>query len=513
MSTEKAVARLTKRIEGVLSEYTRGNLDKEVHIIDLSYKSLLRSNNISPSSEYRKNYLEFIDAVKSKAKLVPDYLTAITNLKLNKGSSVLEDGLSILLINKNFNTARDFITDVSKKIPGNPDFGVRFRDRKLSEVEISRKLERALGSMFIRNNDGKHAVYRVEKLPNTDTYALVLVPGFENIEEIAYLESASSESYSYSKDLKKYANLEVEISQDNKVVIKKSMLSVLDLGHGQGSTLSQVTPLGKKMTNLLKIRNLPPEAKALVNKYLEELEKTHNVVAFQFKNISTNKKIGGYVVLSVQKYTRNNILSLRESQLQRDLRKELISLLPNIPGSNTIIEDGVESIKNSIVAKLSGKPIKELKPHGLAQGKASSKTKVSKPNTKGVEAKLKEVRVKTKKPTSNIKVSTNLISLQTLLNLSLAEKIKQNMGTGGSRDVLNYRSGRFASSVKVERLSESRQGMITAFYSYMKNPYATFSEGGRQQFPRSRDPKTLIAKSIREIAQLLVTNRMRAVNV
>jgi len=87
------------------------------------------------------------------------------------------------------------------------------------------------------------------------------------------------------------------------------------------------------------------------------------------------------------------------------------------------------------------------------------------------------------------------------------------MGTGNSRDVLNYRSGRFAESVKVERLSESRQGMLTAFYSYMKNPYATFSQGGRQQYPRSRDPKTLISKSIREIAQTMVTNQLRAVNV
>lgn len=55
--------------------------------------------------------------------------------------------------------------------------------------------------------------------------------------------------------------------------------------------------------------------------------------------------------------------------------------------------------------------------------------------------------------------------------------------------------------------------MITAFYTYMKYPYATFSEGGRQQYPRSRDPKLLISKSIREIAGTSVANRLRAVNV
>jgi hypothetical protein len=55
--------------------------------------------------------------------------------------------------------------------------------------------------------------------------------------------------------------------------------------------------------------------------------------------------------------------------------------------------------------------------------------------------------------------------------------------------------------------------MITAFYSYMRNPYATFSAGGRQETPKTRDPKLLIAKSIREIAAQAVTNRLRAVNV
>lgn len=83
------------------------------------------------------------------------------------------------------------------------------------------------------------------------------------------------------------------------------------------------------------------------------------------------------------------------------------------------------------------------------------------------------------------------------------------MGTGSARNVLNYRSGRFAQSAKVERISEGREGMITAFYTYMKYPYATFSEGGRQQYPKTRDPKLLIAKSIREIAGTSVSNRMR----
>jgi hypothetical protein len=144
----------------------------------------------------------------------------------------------------------------------------------------------------------------------------------------------------------------------------------------------------------------------------------------------------------------------------------------------------------------------------------SNKTDIAK--LKSLKAKIKsskKIQVPTALSILDQKTIINLPNLLNLINANLHDQIQRNMGTGNSRDVLNYRTGRFAESVKVERLSESRQGMITAFYSYMKNPYATFSKGGRQQYPRSRDPKTLITKSIREIAQTMVTNQLRAVNV
>ena len=122
-----------------------------------------------------------------------------------------------------------------------------------------------------------------------------------------------------------------------------------------------------------------------------------------------------------------------------------------------------------------------------------------------IDAKVKTIR--------SFQETVNLVNLQNLINQSLVERVKANMGRGERRDVLNLRTGRFAESVKVTRMTQSREGMITAFYSYMKNPYATFSQGGRQESPKSRDPKLLIAKSIREIAAAQVANRLRSVSV
>jgi hypothetical protein len=183
---------------------------------------------------------------------------------------------------------------------------------------------------------------------------------------------------------------------------------------------------------------------------------------------------------------------------------------------------------NPILAR-SGKNIKEFIEESFVNIIQGKKTKSVKYKYQKTQKSLKTVFVPVNKKITEkqkTKVSTKLqpldiskvqekspADLLTLINSRLHDTIKANMGTGDNRDVLNYRSGRFATSVKVERLSTSRMGMITAFYTYMKNPYATFSGGGLQQFPRSRDPKLLISRSIRQIASDLVTNQLRAVNV
>ena len=107
----------------------------------------------------------------------------------------------------------------------------------------------------------------------------------------------------------------------------------------------------------------------------------------------------------------------------------------------------------------------------------------------------------------------SLTSLQSLINNQLQDVISANMGDGNAKNVLNYRTGRFAASAQVERMSISREGMITAFYTYMKYPYQTFEPGFKQGGIASRDPKLLISKSIREIAANKVGNRLRAVLV
>jgi hypothetical protein len=205
-----------------------------------------------------------------------------------------------------------------------------------------------------------------------------------------------------------------------------------------------------------------------------------------------------------------------------DNAKYLSETLINTPGSVTL-KDGIgKSLANLIdtgkVLPASNSKIK-LAPIIEQHKEVLDISKVAKDFKKAAET-LKAA-VKKTKVSKNVNVragrsaqdSTNLLSLLNLINAHIQNVVSANMGDGSSRNVLNYRTGRFASSVKVEKLSKSRAGMITAFYSYMRNPYGTFSSGGRQEFPKSRDPKLLISKSIKEIVSKKMADRMRAVLV
>lgn len=182
----------------------------------------------------------------------------------------------------------------------------------------------------------------------------------------------------------------------------------------------------------------------------------------------------------------------------------------------------VAMIGDDIAAAISGKP-KKLKASYSAknivvgvdpaiyinqQALAKYKSDLAKAKVIAGRYKAKILASKTEQ-----QVTTPLVNLESILRASINQQVARNMGNGSESRILNYRTGRLAESVSIDRVSESRQGMISVFYNYMKNPYATFSEGGRQQSPKTRDPKALISKSIRELAAPIVGNRLRSVLV
>jgi hypothetical protein len=250
------------------------------------------------------------------------------------------------------------------------------------------------------------------------------------------------------------------------------------------------------------------------NAALRELYDIQANISYNFKSTapeaiaSARNVLGsGYIVLTLHTQKKNNDFSVLEKRVYDKLVYELATICSdaaNFPGSNTIIQD----IPLGIINAISGNK-KPIAPHNLQKGKLNAPLKL-KPKSVGTGGNIK-ITLPPIRTTSGQFYS--LTNLQMLLNAQLQDVISANMGNGNAKNILNYRTGRFAASVRVERLTQSREGMITAFYQYQKNPYQTFEPGFAQGSPKTRDPKLLISKSIREIAATKVDNRLRAVLV
>lgn len=204
-------------------------------------------------------------------------------------------------------------------------------------------------------------------------------------------------------------------------------------------------------------------------------------------------------------FTTGEVLDFKSSPTLRDLITDVIlepfGVKPKNP--KNIQSPNIKLPNEIIVAYVNEKAKAEYR---KSLKKTIADAKANKQSIKKQKGNIAQAK-------TSLLAGTNLLSLTNLINSHLQSVISANMGDGTSSSILNYRTGRFASTVKVDHLSTSRQGMITAFYSYMKNPYATFSVGGKQSEPASRDPKLLISRSIREIAQQKVANQLRAVAI
>lgn len=219
-------------------------------------------------------------------------------------------------------------------------------------------------------------------------------------------------------------------------------------------------------------------------------------------------------VSRIKQYIADTILpDIKEQALAKFKTGILHEVIPELSASPNILE----YFANTIESRLKGEIPTSIQKSSIATKKGINiKVPIIKNSSiLPSSAKTEPLSVSISKPAIRSLSGQfySLASLQLLINSQLQNVISANMGGGNEKRILNYRTGRFAASAQVERLTQSREGMITAFYTYQKNPYQTFQSGYKQGSPRTRDPKLLISQSIRDIAATKVKNRMRAVLV
>ena len=452
VSLDDLINSLDPEIKALLEENTREVLDKRPTILDISYNSLLINNKDSVEN-FKIFHKTLLNVIREKATRVYSSIEQIPRgyFQGSKPYMVYIDGgpSRQLLMAKSVDPIRKFITDKVSKDPRLVDsiFGLR-----KEETEILNQKGIPTGDVktkFITKVDIGHAATSGELAPLATSPLAYKLYGL-----IEYGEISGSPVVKYAED-----------------ALNKLYALQADIEYSFKNNAPQVIEAGEKALGDLFV---------VVTLHTSELNQ-------QFSD--QEKKI--YVDL------RRKIALMANKALRDKF------LMHNIEGSNTVLQD----IEQSLVSILkTGKS--KLAKHSTNTGK-SKKEQINSDKKANTTGKL-STKVNNTKGSSMMPPS-NLLNITSLINSQLQDVISANMGDGSSKNILNYRTGRFASTVKVENMTMSREGMITAFYSYMKNPYATFSTGGRQSIPKSRDPKLLISNSIREIAQQVVANRLRAV--
>lgn len=456
---------------------------REKDIVDSAISKLQKGYNFTELLEYIRKY--------TSAKKITQSMSSDTQELIYTLENIPQTELNTLFIN--------FIDSKTKLSSSEREFLFSNIQAEHTAGMFTLKLINLFGVASKSGED--RLVFRRENIRIPEEHkdrALEFINKLLNI-----LLEADRLSSNIPNELNLFANSLKKLGRSNPTASTELQLSWLNLQSG-----GEFAGLGTRIESLLsKVIKSPPRNIALKQRYAE---KGLESILEGIKKLVESLSRGYNDTSSIDPSIKNSITDRLDSFI-----KEYIST----PSSPILIKD----IEQSIVDALSNKKTRIEKT-------ISTKTKVSvvKPNigknlketTKSIKREVEKVKSKIKsipidRPSSKIitsKVKTpkrvSIPNLLSILNLHLADQIKKNM----VKPALQNRTGRFAESVKVERLSESRNGMISAFYSYMKNPYQTF-EPGYTQGSNKRNPKTLISKSIREIAAGLVGNRMRAVSI
>ena len=252
-----------------------------------------------------------------------------------------------------------------------------------------------------------------------------------------------------------------------------------------------------------------------------ETHRRHNLVhkydaEFKLNDIVYNiasKELGGRVDISIvglEQTARNLYTGAMAGRELGALRNWLIKnaqAILTMKGSKPIINSIMDDILNAFTKKpKTRKYNKKIRKKGTVSQKVKGVTVNL--NTVAKPDRLQQLLTK------NQLQPENLNSLLALINRRLHDQIQKNMGKGGSKKILNYRTGRFARSAEVKTLYDIKEkNALGAAVKYMKNPYQVFEPGQSHLAIPGRDPHRIIGRSIRQILQEEKLANLRRVQV
>ena len=179
--------------------------------------------------------------------------------------------------------------------------------------------------------------------------------------------------------------------------------------------------------------------------------------------------------------------------------------LAELGGSDSFVDLNKKTLRQKVLNAFADETGVTVKA-GKDIKKKASNTKTTftpKRNTRTVKGKrkVKKSRVSSGKITAASQASY----IMTELNKKLPSKVRENM----QAPALENRTGRFANSVKITDVVQTRKGFPSIGYTYQKDPYEVFEMGSKGNWATpERDPRKLIDRSIRELATEIMLGRL-----
>lgn len=240
------------------------------------------------------------------------------------------------------------------------------------------------------------------------------------------------------------------------------------------------------LRELYKIRFLTAD----IDDFGEKLSSSGNFTGDQIDYLLTKY----HQIVTVDDVRARYTIELAGLYLELKQQKDLMSQLSGFV--NKLSKDLVDMKgSSSLKDKIESQAVDNIAPK---KARVTKRKRSIKKQSSGT-AKTKNNRKSTKKVTTPLQIIQEV-------NKALPATVAKNMGSPR----LNYRTGRFANSVRLIDIKRTNKGFYSIGYTYQRDPYQVFERGlGKAPWNiPDRDPRDLIDMSVREIARPLALGRI-----
>ncbi len=390
-------------------------------------------------------------------------------------------------------------------------------DQMMSEIDTFLKGKQPEQFRKLEKDAGEQRVKHVQKLlkqaetqPGDKAY---LVNSYEVAKSQKLAKGTKNgEADSVSAIQSRFVN-KLERRRDKKPISSKEISSKQQLGHGDRGAAASQFGVDRAISEAVAEFNLSVKQEAqlrtIASKHRERYGIKVNVTHDQMFTDGGKFKKDFAFILTYQDFDINS----EEGKLEKKSKQDALAEFDFVgQETSTKVRD---ALAQTHLNSLAGQSRKNKKVKGKKRQKIHEKNKVSESFNfereihdsyqiqKGVSAK--GVKRSKKRKTSARGIASQPLTLLAILNKELPDTIRKNMNP----PALENRSGTFADSVRVTDVSRTAKGFPSVGYTYKKNPYQVFEMGsGDQRWATpERDPRTLIDRSIREIAAQFAMGR------